>query len=144
MRDPELDVEMSEVLEQIHAEMAAERNGTTVEEELAAVRRKRGGQPGNRNAAKPRDYMPSITPEQIANLEQGASGFLAIEIAVLRALIHAALGFANQTNNSTSYISLMNAITHTTQALARLVQINVDLQRGPAASPAAAPPAVHS
>jgi len=139
MRDPDDNEELTQVLEDIHAEIQARKNGTTVEEELAIVRRQRGAQPGNRNAAKPRDYMPNITPAEIANLKQGTSGSLAIEIAVLRALIHAALGFANQTNNSNSYISVMHAITQTTQALARLVQINVELQRGPTA-----PPAPHS
>lgn len=142
-RSSTFDEEMSEALARIHAEVAAKEKGITLEQELAY--RRRGGQPGNRNAVKPRRYTPAITPLDLARYESQNPGSLSHEIAVLRALIRSALGFVNETDNSGSYLTLMHAITQTSQAVARLAQINAELHSQPTLTPAPNPtPQFHS
>lgn len=90
--------------------------------------RRRGGQPGNKNAAKTDFYTEALTPEELADLRIKETGLLAEEIAVMRVLIRRVLAYSNERQSLGNAVYIMRAVTDSSLALARIIQINHKVQ----------------
>lgn len=91
--------------------------------------RRRGGQPGNKNASKADFYAANLSPEELADLRVKETGLLAEEIAVMRVLIRRVLAFCYDSHSSLgNTLDIMRAVTDSSLALAKIIQINHKVQ----------------
>ena len=85
--------------------------------------RKRGGQPGNKNARVHGFYSTLIRPEDTGNLMFIASVDLSSEIELIRLHLRQLMESAGQPTTLAEHMDLLRVISLATHSLARLVRI---------------------